>query len=69
MQAFNLFFSLFTADEITQINAITLGEVIGRVTNVRVHGQPGVTSGNREVQADVFIHRGAGRAYLHSKSS
>jgi len=64
---FYLFFSLFTADEITQINAITLGEVIGKVTNVLVHGQPGVNNGNREVQADVFIHRGSGRACLHSK--
>lgn len=51
---------LFNDTELNEINSMTLGEVIALVTNVKVDGQPGVNVNNREIQRDVFIHRGNG---------
>lgn len=49
---------LFNESELRMIYGITLGEVIAKVTHVRVLGQNGFDVRNAEVQADVFIHKG-----------
>lgn len=65
---------IFNQTEIDIINnRITLGYILSKVTNLRVEGQLD-SNGNRvdinnaDIQADPFVHRGAGKFDLMLKN-